>query len=79
MLAQSPDLPAIPEGREQPQQWQPLADVVGVAFVQVGARYAPGELLRDLAQSATRQRDRTGAIALRARVIDLVPVASGGF
>jgi hypothetical protein len=43
-VAQAADLAAEPEAREQPHARKGLADVVGVALVEVGGRDAPHDL-----------------------------------
>ena len=43
---QAADLAAEPQAAEQPHAGQRLADVVGIAFVEVGRRHALGYLIR---------------------------------
>ena len=61
-VAQAADLAAVPEAGEQPHQRQVLADVVGVALVEVGARDPPlrpgWPTPRRAGSAASRRRSR---------------------
>jgi hypothetical protein len=55
-VAQSTDLATEPDAREQPEQRELLADVIGVALVEVSARNAALDDARELAPRPAGER-----------------------
>ena len=69
-VAQPADLAAEVQARQQPQRGQALADVVGVALVEVGGGDAPGDLAGDSARARSgRPRSPPAGAAVRGGVV----------
>src|SRR5207248_11455890 len=76
-VAEASDLAPEPQAREQPQEGELLADVVGIALVEVGPRDAPLRDASELAPDAAQPRGRRQGVGVNGGP-GLVTIPAGG-